>query len=299
MYNKTIQTIIVAIAAIGMLSGIAAGMNTNVVYNGDGQYDCNYNGYGTGYVGIYTYTSDGSDLLMSGWENSEAHGWQSMDTTSGTGAYGGNYSGTAIARSVTVGGANAGGDESGYIVTITMDNDNNSVYTEAIYRDNVGAGSHVTTDQIVAVGSVVNIGNSSYNVTGVVAATKIGGYSYGRNTTVSGFVLTRSGDAYTYVLLEMDNGRMDLYVLSGAGSVDPAYGPYEGACGQLVRVDANGVGTFAAGAGTDMHGAGFRLIDDDGTFNLQSYGTNVTMHMETTFDGSFDGFGYIYAVDLT
>lgn len=290
--------LIAIVAMTGMLSGITAAMDTNVYYNGDGQYDCNYNGYGTGYVGIHTYTSDGSDHLMSGWTNSQASGCQTMDTYSGT-AYSTDYSGTVIDRSATVGGAHVGGDEAGFIVTITTDGNNNTIISEAIYHDNHGWGSHITTDQTVVVGSLVNIGGTVYNVTGVAAVTNINGFAYGSNTTVSGLVQTQSGDEYTYAILVMENGRMNLYTLSAAGSVTPAFMGVDGACGQWVEVDAKGVGEFRAGAGTDMHGAGFRMADDTGYFNYNSYGTDVTMNMITTFDGNFDATGYVYAVDMS
>jgi len=290
--------LIAIVAMIGMLSGLGAAVTTDVVYNGDGQYDCNYNGYGTGYIGIHTYTSDGSDHLMTGWTNSEAHGCQTMNAYGGT-AYGTNYSGTVIDRSATVGGAAMYGDEAGFIWTVTTDGNNNSVISYANYHDNVGAGSHVTTDQTVVVGSLVNIGGSTYNVTGVAAATNIHGFAYGSNTTVSGLVRTQSGDEYTYALLAMENGKMNLYTLSAAGSVEPAFCDVDGACGQWVEVDAKGVGVFAAGAGTDMHGAGFYMVDDDGHLYYYSHGTDVTMDMTAPFDGNFDATGYVYAVDLS
>ena len=297
---KGTTTMLIAIVAmIGMLSGLGAAVTTDVVYNGDGQYDCNYNGYGTGYIGIHTYTSDGSDHLMSEWTNTEAHGWQEMSTYSGSDPMVGDYSGTVIDRSATVGGDGIGEDEAGYILTITADNDNNSVMSYADYHDNRGWGSHVTTDQTVVVGSLVNIGGSTYNVTGVAAATNIHGFAYGSNTTVSGLVRTQSGDEYTYALLAMENGKMNLYTLSAAGSVEPAFYGVDGACGQWVEVDAKGVGVFAAGAGTDMHGAGFYMVDDDGHLYYYSHGTDVTMDMTAPFDGNFDATGYVYAVDLS
>ena len=295
--NTAITAMIIAMVAMIGMTGFAAAMNTDVQYNGDGSYYCDYDAYGTGSIGIHTYTSDGSDHLVSGWENTEAHGWQQMDTYSGTGQYGGNYSGTVIDRSAIVGGAAAGEDEAGYIITLTTDNDNNSVYTAAIYHDNVGLGSHIMTDQTVVVGSIVNIAGLQYNITGVIAETAISGFAYGSNTTVSGFVMTRSGDEYTYALLQMDNGRMSLYTLSAAGSVDPAF-MVNGACGQLIVVDAKGIGVFGAGAGTDMHGAAFWMKDDLGYTHYYSNGMGVTIDMITTFDGNFDASGYIYAVDL-
>ena len=291
--------LIAIVAMIGMLSGLGAAVTTDVVYNGDGQYDCNYNGYGTGYIGIHTYTSDGSDHLMTGWTNTEAYGWQEMSTYSGSDPMVGDYSGTVIARTATVGGDGIGEDEAGYILTITADNDNNSVMSYADYHDNRGWGSHVTTDQTVVVGSLVNIGGLTYNVTGVAAATNIHGFAYGSNTTVSGLVRTQSGDEYTYALLAMENGKMNLYTLSAAGSVEPAFYGVDGACGQWVEVDAKGVGVFAAGAGTDIHGAEFDMWDDDGYLYYYSEGMNVTMDMTAPFDGNFDATGYVYAVDLS
>ena len=191
--NTAVLTMVVAMVAMIGMTGFAAAMNTNVIYNGDGQYNCNYNAYGTGYIGIHTYTSDGEDHLMTGWTNSRAYGWQTMDTYSGT-AYNTDYSGTVIERSATVGGVGNGGDEAGYIWTVTTDGNGNSVMSYANYHDNHGYGSHVTTDQMVVVGSLVDIMGSSFNVTGVAAVTEIDGFAYGSNTTVSGLVRTQSGD---------------------------------------------------------------------------------------------------------
>jgi len=299
MYAKAIVTaMIVLFVAIGM-TGIGAAMDTNVYYNNDGSYDCNYDATGTGSIGIHTFTSDGEDHLVSGWTNSVASGWQAMETQSGN-AFSGAYSYTTIDRSATVGGARVGGDEAGYILTLTTDNNDNSVYTYADYHDNRGWGSHVTTDQTVVVGSLVNIGGNNWNVTGVAAVTEISGFAYGSNTTVSGLVRTQTGDEYTYAYIQMDNGKMNLYTLSAAASVDPAlFGTYNGATGQLVYVNAEGVGTFGAGAGTDMHGAAFHMVDDIGTQNYYSNGAGVTMDMATTFDGNFNANGYVYAVNLT
>ena len=296
--NSKIAILAIFMIAIGM-TGITAAMDTNVQYNGDGSYYCNYDAYGTGSIGIHTYTTDGSDHLVSGWSNSEANGWQTMDTYTGT-EYDTDYSGTVIERSATVGCASVGEDEAGFVMTITTDNDNNSVYTYANYHDNYGYGSHVTTDQIVVVGSLVGIGQTQYNVTGVAAVTEISGFAYGSNTTVSGLVRTQSGDEYTYAYLVMENGEMSLYTLSAAGSIDPTlWGDYDGACGQIVGIDASGVGVFGAGAGTDMHGAYFDMEDDLGTVFYYSNGMGVTMDMATSFDGDFDAWGYIYAVDIT
>lgn len=292
------MTMIVAMVAMIGMTGFAAAMDTNVQYNGDGSYDCNYNAYGTGSIGIHTHTSDGSDHLVSGWTNTEANGWQQMDTYTVT-AHNTDYSGTVISRTATVGGADDGEDEAGFIITLTTDNDNNSVYTYANYHDDRGYGSHVTTDQSVVVGSLVGIGQTQYNVTGVAAVTRLHGFAYGDNTTVSGLVRTQSGDEYTYAYLVMENGRMNLFALSAAGSIYPAlWGVYDGACGQLVSVDAEGIGTFGAGAGTDMHGAYFDMEDDLGTMYYYSDGYDVNISMSTTFDGDFDAWGYIYAVNL-
>lgn len=296
--NIKLNTILIAMIAIIAMTGIGAAMNTDVVYNGNGNYICNYNAYGTGYIGIHTFTSDGSDHLMSEWTNSEASGWQEMNTYTGT-IHNTDYSGTIIERSATVGGVAIGEDEAGYIQTITTDNNGNSVMSYANYHDNRGYGSHVTTDQTVVVGSLVNIGGSTYNVTGVAAITEIDGFAYGSNTTVSGFVRTESGNEYTYAYLQMDNGRMNLYTLSAAGSIDPVlWNTYNGACGQWVEIDAKGIGTFNVGAGTDMHEAEFLMEDDLGTIYYYSNGIDVTMDMVTTFDGDFEATGYVYSVDL-
>jgi hypothetical protein len=161
-------------------------------------------------------TIDGTDHLMSGWTNSEANGWQVINTYNGN-AINTDYSGTVIERSTTVGGVAIGEAEAGYITTITSDNDNNSVMAHANYHDDRVWGSHVTTDQTVVVGSLVNIRGNNYNVTGVAAITEIDGFAYGSNTTVSGLVRTQTNDEYTYAIVEMENGRMNLYTLSAAG----------------------------------------------------------------------------------
>lgn len=306
------NAMIVTFVAIG-LTGIGAAMDTNVQYNGDGSYYCEYDAVGTGYIGIHTYTSDGVDHLMSGWTNTVAYGSQTMITDSDSTPFG-DYSVTLIDRSATVGGADVGEDEAGYIRTIMTDNAANMVYTYANYHDDAGYGSHVTTDQTLVVGSLVDIGEDSYNVTGVVAETEISGYAYGSNTTVSGLVRTYTGDEYTYAYIQMDNGRMSIYALSAVVSVDPSVTvPYirfsplaqvggndiDGACGQLIYVDADGDGVFRVGAGTDMHGTDFLMIDALGTVYYYSQGTDVTMGMSTAFDGDFDAWGYVYAVDIT
>ncbi len=101
-----------------------------------------------------------------------------------------------------MGGVAIGEAEAGYITTITSDNDNKSVMAHANYHDDRGWGSHVTTDQTVVVGSLVNIRGSNYNVTGVAAITEIDGFAYGSNTTVSGLVRTQTNDEYTYAIVD-------------------------------------------------------------------------------------------------
>lgn len=283
---------VVTFLAIGM-TGFAAAMNTNVVYSGDGQYNCNYNAEGTGYIGIHTYTSDGTDRLTSRWANSQAEGWQTMDTHTGPG-----YSATVISRKATVGGVGDGEDESGYVATYTTDREGNYITSNAVYHDNRGYGSHVTTEQSVIVGSVDDVLGTSYDATGVAADTNIRGCSWGSDTVVSGSTNTRSGDAYTYTYLYMYNGRMDIQTYSIAGGV-PAED--HGACGQIVIVGdyTKGVGVFGAGSGTDMHGASF-WMEENGVDDIEVWtdASGPTMYMTTTFNGDFDAIGYVYAVDL-
>ena len=300
--SKTVLTMIMAaIVMIGMTGSIAA-MNTNVIYNGDGQYECNYDATGTGNIGIHTYTSYGSDHLISGWVNSEASGWQEMDTYTGT-AYNTDYEGMVIDREATVGGANNGEDEAGFIYTNTTDNNNNYIISYAKYHDNHGYGSHVTTTQTIATGSLINIYGSQFTVTGVVAETEINGFSYGSNTTVSGLVRTQTNDEYTYAIIVMDNGKMNLHTLAATGSVTPAFYTLgisiDGACGQWVNVTAKGTGVFGVGAGTNMHDMEFLMTDNGGSIYYYSTGTGVTVDMTSTFNGEFNGNGYVYVIDLT
>lgn len=310
MNVKTTMTMIIAMVAMISLTGLASAMDTSVQYTGDGSYECNYDAYGTGSIGIHTYTGDGSDHLTSGWTNTEANGWQEMNTYSGT-TYNTDYSGTVITRLATVGGADEHEDEAGYIRTLTADGNGNSVYTYANYHDNVGAGSHVTTTQTVAVGSLVDILGSQYTVTGVAAVTDIDGYAYGIDTTISGLVRVQTGDEYTYAYLQMDNGGMNLYTLSVAGGVDPAYDvpgwipvvgdlTIDGACGQWVEVYAEGIGTFRLYAETDITGMDVDMFEgNDNYTHFDETGSDEAVVMTTTFDGDFEAYGYVYAVDLT
>lgn len=196
----------------------------------------------------------------------------------------------------TVGGVGDGVDGSGYIYTYTTNREGNYITSNAVYHDNRGYGSRVTTGQSVIVGSVDNVFGTDYDVTGVAAATNIRGHSYGSDTVVSGSTNTRSGDAYTYTSLYMYDGRMDIQTYSIAVSIpDEEYG----ACGQLVYADADGAGVFGAGSGTDMHGAYFYMEENDvNDIEVWTDAFGPTMYMTTTFDGDFGATGYVYAVDL-
>jgi len=291
--NNTVKSIIIAFIVMIGITGIGAAINTNVVYNGDGQYNCDYDAEGTGYIGIHTYTSDGTDHLTSSWINSQSTGCQEMNTYSGT-----EYSATLISREVTVGGVGDGKDENGFIYTHTTDNEGNYITSNAVYHDNKGYSSHVTTNQSVIVGNVDDVFETDYDVTGIVAFTNIHGYSYGIDTVVSGSTTTQSGDAYTYTSLYMYDGRMNIQTHSITGNIPDEN---HGASSQIVTVDdyTKGIGVFSAGSGTDMHSASFWMEENEvNNIEIWTDTSGSTMYMTTTFNGNFDATGYIYAIDM-
>ena len=235
--KTAVMTMIVAFVMIGTL-GIVSAVTTDVTYTGDGSYDMNFDGSGVGYLGVHTYTGNGEDHLQTAWQNTEASGWQTMDTSSysdsgttstwfATSEYANSGSETDINRIVTVGGANDGADASGSILTFTNDTNGNTIFTLATYRDDVAWTSHVTTDQYVSLYQNQYDGSSDgffgfyHNEyegsdTGVYADTEISGFAYGADTLVTGLIKSESGDAYAVAVIEMTEGEFDLNAYSDA-----------------------------------------------------------------------------------
>lgn len=68
---------------------------------------------------------------------------------------------------------------------------------------------------------------------------------------------------------------------------------------EWVEVDADGVGVFGAGAGTDIHNMEFNMGEDGNYIEYESVGYDFAVDMTTYFDGDFEAFRHVYAIDLT
>ena len=322
---------IIAIGTIGMVSAVT----TDVTYIGDGSYSMNFDGSGTGYCGVHTYTSNGEDHMQATWQNAEASGWQTMDTSSYaytnptsswwgrvTGENSGSGSATTIDRIVTVGGRDDGADASGSIRTSTTDNNGNTLYTIATYQDDVAWTSHVTTDQHVSIyqdecsgfeDSRRGFYHDEYagSDTGVSGQTDISGFAYGTDTLVTGLIMTQSGDAYSYALVKMTNGKFDLNAdthaesgeYSNSGWIFWGWFPYSysgehAKVNERFDVDANGVGLFIFGAGEDDFGGYAYLYDDGDDLYVYIDADTGVFYTVTQINGNLGGAGYIYSIDL-
>jgi len=253
MYTKTVVTAMIAfVLAIGM-TGLGAAVTTDVTYTGDGSYNMNFNGAGTGYCGVHTFTSNGEDHMGATWTNAQATGWQTMDTLSydnppvtdtwNCGLFhlfsceetvASSGSNTDINRVITVGGMNDGADASGSIMTFTNDTNGNTLFSLATYKDDVAWTSHVTTEQSVSMyqdeyssiyDKVGRITGYQYehdeyedSYTGVSGYTDISGFAYGADTLVTGLIRSESDDTYVYALVEMTQGEFDINMYTNAES---------------------------------------------------------------------------------
>lgn len=332
------------IALVAMI-GLTSAVTTDVIYNGDGSYNMYFDGDGTGYCGVHTYTSNGEDHLQTTWTNTIASGWQKMEVNEynrlnagkrrvngGNITY--NYTGlrlsTDINRSVTIGGANDGGDASGSILTFTDDNNGNTLFTIATYEDDVAWTSHMTTDQKVSIyrgwynatydydyDNVTGHREYSNNGTGVVGITDIGGFAYGDDTLITGYVQSAAGDSYTIALVEMTEGEFDMSVYSSSYTGDysakgwMAYDWIDNNASRTydytmnrtrsysrTNINADGIGIFVLGAGTDAFSMYANMKDEVGNLRVRMYGTNGDVTAVTPFNGTFSGYGRVYAVDL-
>ena len=306
---------IVAFVAIGILSGLGSAVTTDVTYTGDGSYDMDFNGYGTGYCGVHTYTGNGEDHLQTTWQNAEASGWQTMSTDSysysdpdsyshwwgiftGTLLAEGSGSNTDIDRGITVGGMGDGADASGSILTFTDDTNGNTLYTLATYRDDEAWTSHATIEQQVSMYQdessytsddfflwfPIRHDESEDSYSGISGETDISGFAYGADTLVTGLIRTESGDAYTYTLVEMTEGEfgisMDTYAETGDGSSSGWYN----------------YGWFGSGSYSNT----YEDVVADGHFDVDADGLGLFVFGagEDNFGGNanlYDADGYLYA----
>ena len=337
--------ILAMIIAMVTMIGLTSAVTTDVIYNGDGLYNMYFNGDGTGYCGVHTYTSNGEDYLQTEWTNAVASGWQKMKVSeynrSNAGTYEGNsgittynYTGlrvsTDINRSITIGGVDDNKNASGSILTFTDDNNGNTLFTIATCKSIISQISNVTTDQKISIyrgwynatydynrNNIIGHREYSNNGTGVVGSTDISGFAYEDDTLITGYVKSTAGDSYTIAFVEMTEGEFDMNVYSSSytgkysGEGWMAYDWHEGddvsefeytanrtRAYSRTNVDADGIGIFVLGAGTDAFSVYANMKDEVGDLSIRMYGTDGNTTFLTPFNGAFNGYGWVYAIDL-
>ena len=304
--TRITTTMIVAFVAVIGMTGFALANTTTANYVGDGSYNMDFDGMGTGSMDVITWTSTGFDHMSTGWTDTNVTGHQDMYTDSHSDGEECTWTETDITRDVTVGRGYTNADASGYIQTYTTDGGDNSVSTTATYHDDVAGGSNVHTSQYTETG----VGNcedceGSY----VDAGTTIGGFAYGDDTLVTGTVIAhsgaQSGNTTTLAVMKMTQGGFNLGMDAFAYS-----GVCEGEAG--VEVGLDGIGMTGTGTGNATI-AGFTdtipgiadfdlTITDDGIgYNTDGMinGTPVSMSLYDEFDEGYTGTEYIYVYNGT
>ena len=313
--TRVTTTMIIAMAMVGM-AGFAMAGSTTANYVGDGSYNMDFDGMGTGSMDVFTLTNTGFDHMSTGWSDTNVSGHQDMYTDSHSDGEECTWTETDITRNVRVGTGGTGQDASGYIQTYTTDGGDNSVSTSATYHDDEAYGSNVHTKQNV-VTSAENCNDCEGS--GIDADTTINGGAWGADTLVTGTVLahsgSQSGNMTALAVMKMTQGGFNLGIDAFAYS-----GVCEGEAGAGVGLGGAGVGlgdddaitmtgtgrgnaTIAGFTDTIPGIAEFDLtgIDDgigyqtDGTIN----GTPVSMNVYDDFDTGYTGTGYIYVYNGT
>ena len=293
--NTAVTTMIIALAMIGM-TGFAMAGSTEANFFGDGSYDMNFDGMGTGSMDVYTHTSTGFDHMSTGWTNTNMGGHQNMDMH-----YYSNGVSTSIVRGVTVGTGGTGQDASGYIQTYTDDGGNNSVSSMATYHDDKAYDSNVHTTQEIWTCEHDNVVDWGSKVFG---QTEISGFAYGNDTLVTGAVGEQSGNMSTFAGMEMTQGAFDLDTRPMTFS---KYGR-TGDPGTHAKLDIRNMAGTGAGNATI---AGISAIPSltDFSFVLDGSDDSFDYHVDTTaddltemsfrgnFNDSYTGIGHIYVVN--
>ena len=290
--NTAIMAMVIAmVAMIGMTGFAAAGSSTDY-YVGDGSYDTNFNGYGTGDLTIYTSTSYGNDVQHAEWSNTRIDGWQKMGTGGST------Y--TRIDRRTTVGKQGYGQDASGVIFVKSTDNaptGGDSLTAVATYKDDEAYSSHVMLEQTVV------MADDGSGFEGVGAKTLIKGHAYGDDTLVSGLVAATTdgqNNVTAFATINMDEGRFRMKTFTGAmdnNAGDEKAGMY------IKKMTGIGNGTAAIGVySTDAATAGWDVdITNDNLdrYNYDDgfYGNPVSVTFTDDFGSNYYATGYIYVVN--
>ena len=285
--NTAIMAMVIAMVVMIGMTGFAMAGSTTGLYNGDGSYNVNFGGAGTGDLTIITHTSFGNDFQHADWSNAEIGGYQDMDTTS---------SWTEIDRETTITGEQNGQMATGFTLTQTDDVDGNSLTTVAQYHDDVAGGSYVSLYQNTGVGSIPGFASGVGS-----PITTIEGHAYGADTYVGGSVMAVSdGDdnATVYANIGMTEGSMGLFADIGAGTMLGN----DGAGLDIYGMDGAGDGTANIGGFTSEDGTaefGFGVTNDGlgyiagGNIN----GDPLSISLIDDFDTDYDATGYIYVID--
>ncbi len=288
---KAINTMIIAVIAMIGMTGLAMAGSTDVVYTGDGSYNMNYIGAGTGSFGIHTYTSYGDDHVGTTFGNTDIVGSQNMNTGS---------TWTQITRDVTVGTGGWGQDASGTIVTDSIDNapnaDGDIVYTRATYHDDVAWSSHVRLDQTVEM-----VDDGIYEK--VSGTAQISGHAYGGDTLVTGVIgaITEGGCKATVEMkMALTEGHFDMN--ADVYADDPTNA---GETAKLYNINNNAWGVYAPAEGTAYFlGDGYEVKHDltitAGAGTIHTYGTayGPDVYIPSTFSNNYQATGYIYALEV-
>ena len=286
--NTAIMAMVIAMVAMIGMTGLAMAGSSTDYYVGDGSYDTNFHGYGSGDLTIYTSTSYGNDVQHAEWSNTRVNGWQEMDTGSMS---------TVIDRRTTVGKCGTGQNASGYVFVQSTDNaptGGDTLTAIADYRDDEAYTSHVTLNQ------TVRMVDNGAGFEGVGARTLIKGHAYGADTYVGGYVAATSdgqNNVTVFATIGMDDGKFRMKTYTG--SMD-GQGGLE-ASGMYIRnMEGVGDGTAAIGAySTDGATAGWdnTIQNDaltrynyDGGFN----GNPVSVTFTDDFGTNYQATGYIY-----
>ena len=291
MNTKTTTTMIVAMIAMIGMTGLAMAGSTDVVYTGDGSYNMNYNGAGTGSFGIHTYTSYGDDHMEATFGNTNIAGSQEMKTGS---------TWTKVTRDITVGTGGWGQDASGTIATDSIDNapnaDGDIIYTRATYHDDIAWSSHVQLSQ------TVKMSDSGINEN-VSGKARISGHAYGDDTLVTGVIgaITEGNYKATVEMrMALTEGHFDME--ANVYARDPTNA---GEKTELYNIDNNAWGVHAPAEGTACFlGDGYKvkhdltITADAGT--IHTYGTahGPDVYIPSTFDNNYNATGYIYALEV-
>lgn len=284
------------LAVIVGMTGLAMADSTDITYIGDGSYDLDFSGAGTGDLEIRTATSEGTDYLGAVWENTIVDGSQSLDTSSNPW-----QEVTYISRDVTIGDdtnlysySTPYDDAYGMITTSTDNRGGMTVATQAIYIDEEAYTSHVSLDQEA---SIVD-GTYLDRVLGVVS---IDGFAYDDGISkVSGTVQVDSDDAQAIVSLSVTDGeieRMDIDY--AAGIFAHAGSPWSPGIDISVGGDTGNLdGDLTLQTSGDAFGAGVDIDEEDFSLDINTgWSTDGTLTIDVDFDDDLTTTGYIYAID--